>query len=204
MKTNMLTSRVFSKMTLAAALLLTAAVPAQAVSEYLTFTGGNGTPLSITFTTPLSFTITADPEGQNAPCFNIAELGDLFNAGWPSATSTLQYTINGGAAITPDTINSGWAGGGVAGTDVYFYSSSGLTSSLAINDTIVLSAGTVTSNSDVVALAPTDGNFDVFLSQSYGKIISTGTAIPEPSTVAMWLGGAALLGAALYRRRKAA
>lgn len=184
-------------------LLLLGLSSARADLQFLDFSGGNGTPLTITFDTPIVFDVTVAPT-REAPFFVIGGLGDLFQTGQRSITSTASFDINGGTAYGLDTIGSALSFADLSADDVYLYNSSQVGSystAISLGDRIVLRAGTITTAGNFDGDAPTQGFYDVFMLQNDGAKISTGVAIPEPATTALWLGGLGLVGAVIYRRR---
>lgn len=75
--------------------------PSQAATAYLSFTGGNGTPLGITLHTPLYFEVTSPIPGGNFDLnevFGIAfrNVGDLLSS--RSVSGNIAMTVNGSAA----------------------------------------------------------------------------------------------------------
>ena len=85
----------------------------------LSFSGGNGGPLTITLSSSVSFTTTT--RSNNGLVIGIPSLGNLFNPHFPSISSSSLITINGQFQGKPDYINSGYTAGDLAAIDVYFY-----------------------------------------------------------------------------------
>jgi hypothetical protein len=166
----------------------------------LTFSGGSGTPLTMTIAAPITYTITTT--SPVAPFFIFQGVGDLFLTDTPSVTGTVTFSINGGAAQTIDIIGSGVTGGSLAADDVYIFGSSpGVTT----GDTVFLTAGAITTTTNIAAAAPANGAFDTFIVEGGGgdKISTLGSsssAAPEPGTLALLALGTAL--GIVARRRK--
>ena len=165
----------------------------------LTFSGGSGTPLTMTIAAPFTYTITTT--SPVAPFFVFQGVGNPFLATFPSATTTMTFSINGGAAQTIDGINSGVTGGSLAADDVYIY---GLLPGVTIGDTVFLTAGAITTTTNIAAAAPANGAFDTFIVNGSGDKISTlgssSSAAPEPGTLALLALG--MVGGIALRRRK--
>jgi hypothetical protein len=125
----------------------------------LTFSGGNGTPLSITLQQSVSYTITS--ACPSSPIFIFDEAGNPFNFSFPPGISTMTFSINGGTSRPITNANSGFSGDSVTTpNDIYVYGSAPGT---AIGNTVVLSAGTYTTTGNVAAAKPADGSFVTFV-----------------------------------------
>jgi hypothetical protein len=169
----------------AALALLPRAAQAQAS---LTFSGGGGTPLTLTLASPITYTITTATGA--GPLFLFQGVGNIFSS-VPTVTGTITYSKNGGAATSLQNIRSGLALNNVAATDAYMYNNSAL-SSLAIGDTVTLSAGTLTTGSSIVSPAPASGNYSSYIVDGNGVRVSGpgAPAAPEPGTLALLALGA--------------
>lgn len=164
----------------------------------LTFSGGSGTPLTMTIAAPITYTITTT--SPVAPIFAFQGVGNPFLDTLPSVTATMTFSINGGAAQTINGINSGYTGGSLATNDVYIFGSfPGVTT----GDTVFLTAGTITTITNIAAAAPANGAFDTVIVRGNGDKISTlgssSSAAPEPGTLALLALGTAL---GIVARRK--
>jgi hypothetical protein len=166
----------------------------------LTFSGGSGTPLTVNFTSPITYTITTPP-ASFSPIFVFQGVGDVFS-GYPGITTTLTYTINGGAAQTIDYVGSSYTGGDMLANDIYVY---GSLPGVSVGDTVLLSAGALTTTGNIASAAPTNGVYTTFIVQNNatsisGSGISSAAAAPEPASLSLLaLGG---LGMLAKRRHK--
>ncbi len=160
----------------------------------LTWSGGNGSPLSVTLNDPVTFVVgtAATQEG-----FDMVGVGNL-GLGYSSATG-LAYSVNGGSNLfIINTISSsGTSGGDVSANDTYFF---GDFANLVPGDVVTLNAGTLTTALPFAAAPPSNSSVEMFVFDTVGINIGGGTAVPEASTAL--LGGLGLLG--LLRRRRRA
>jgi len=163
----------------------------------VTWSGGNGAPLTLTFSQPIVFNVDVAPGlTAQSPLFVVAGAGDLFGGTFPDA-SGLTYSINGGSDQPISKWNSGLSGGAVVATDTYFF---GVLPGVSIGDVVTLNAGTLTGLLTFAAAPPSQTSADMFLVDSEGTNLSTagGTVVPESSAAV--LGSLSLLG--LLRRRR--
>ena len=175
---------------------------ANAVS--VTFSGGSGTPLSFTLTDPITYLITAS--AATAPFFIFQNTG---NFGSDFVTGNITYTINAGSPQSISQLISGASAGAVTPNDAFLRSAT--FPGVSIGDTVILSAGTVTTNSAVAAAAPPSGMYNTFISDGAGNPIS-GPGISSPvsgvpdslSTLWLCLPLAGMFAAARLRRLAAA
>lgn len=166
-------------------------IPAVQAQANLTFSGGNGAPLTITLLNPVTYTInnsactTTGLPAATGPVFVFDEAGNPFLNSFPSisSTSTIRYSINGGTAQLITTANSGRAAvNDRTEKDIYVF---GNTQSLPINSTVVLSAGTITTSGNVTAAPPANGSFSTFITNNFGTRCSTVSAAPTAATVSV-------------------
>ena len=166
----------------------------------LTFTGGLGTPLALTLNAPVTYVVTTAGGEDSAPLFDFQSVGNLFSSR-PGMNGTITFTVNSGTAQTLTTLNSGIGAGSLAATDAYLY---GEFPGVAVGDTVVLNAGTLTTNGNFAGAPPAGGSYQTFLFDDEGIRLSAGNGIagaaPEPSTWAAVLGGVGVLGIVLHRR----
>lgn len=181
---------------------------AHAQSVNLTFSGGGGTPLVISFTTPITYTIAngvTPNTTNNYPHFVFEDVGNLFGSSTTrSLTSAPTYSRNGGASnLSLATLGSGMLGAGgsnfIVPTDVWVYGPA-LTGNMVSGDTFTLAAGTFTF-ANYTGVVPSNGLYSTFLADTNGLNLGAGSAIPEPSTYAA-IAGAGALGLALWHRRR--
>lgn len=157
----------------------------------LTFSGGNGSPLSITLLQPVVFTINiAGP--QTGPIFVFQGAGNPFAGASFAATGNISYSVNGAGNQALTGFGSGITTGNISPNDIF---ANGALGSLNLGDTIRLNAGTLTTSSNVAAAPPASGSFTTFVANNSGVRISTfGAPVPEPrSSVLLLIGGLGLL-----------
>lgn len=168
-------------------------IPAAQAQANLTFSGGNGAPLSITLLNPVTYTInntactTILLPATTGPLFVFDEAGNPFSNTFQSVTttSTIRFSINGGASQPITTTNSGRPGNDRTTNDIYAF---GNTQSLSINSTIVLSPGTITTTANIAAAPPANGSFPTFITNNFGTRCSTISAAP-PTAATVSVGG---------------
>ena len=175
----------------------------RALAVPITFSGGSGTPLSLSLAAPISYTINAtlDPTlgAAAGPVFIIQNTGNLsFNN--LSFSSSITFSINAGPAQTLSFASSGFSGGVITGNDLFFY---GSVFGLNVGDVVTLTTGTWTTNNNVAAAAPASGSYTTFITDSFGNLISTngisGPTVPE-SLSGLWL-ALPVMGMMAMRRR---
>ena len=174
------------------AALAFAAPAAKAQTANLTFSGGLGTPLVLTLTNPVTYTVTAAYNG--VLIFDLQNLGPT-SLRQMSFNGSIAFSVNGGAASPITNGNSGNSGGSLSVNDGYLYNFS-VQSALVAGDTITLGSGTLTSTTNDANARPADGSYQTFLLGSGTRI----SAAPEPETWAMLAVGGAVL--VLWRVRR--
>ncbi len=165
-------------------------IPAVEAQANLTFSGGNGTPLTITLLNPVTYTInntactTILLPATTGPLFVFDEAGNPFLNNFQSVTntSTIRFSINGGAAQPITMENSGRPGNDRTTNDIYAF---GNVQSLPINSTVVLSAGTITTTANFAAAPPANGSFSTFITNNFGTRCSTVSMAPTAATVSV-------------------
>ena len=173
----------------------TCAPAAQAGNASVTFGGGSGSPLSITLSQPISYTVTAAPSVGGL--FDFKGVGNVFG-GSVIVSGTMTYSVNGGAPVSINVGNTGTSMGAIAPNDLLLFHNP-LPGGVALGDTIVLSAGTVTTAVSVPSAAPASGSYSAILVDPNGLQIGTGTAIPEPASLSLL---AACAGPLVLARRR--
>jgi len=197
----------------ASSLVATNGLRAQTV--FLTFSGGGGTPFVISWTTPITYTLTSSTENSGVNPYFVFQsisgietpvpvdtVGDIPGGG-PTYSST-----GAGAGDGTQTINSFFttnAHGMVGDEDVVFRATSDTTVSyLTMGDVISLTTGHLQTSTNFSGTMPTNGYYNTFITDaSYQPNLGSGSAVPEPSAYAL-IAGAVMLGFATWRRRKQA
>lgn len=176
--------------------------PAHA-QAFLSFSGGNGSPLSFTLAQPVTYFVTTASAAEYAPGFVFNAVGNPFGNSFPVVAGSIVFTINGGAPYAVDTINSGATFGSATPNDIYFFSFDSLPG-VSVGDFVTLTAGTLTTAGSVAGAAPPDGAYTTAVINAYCNPISTaGVTVPEPSTWALLMSGFLLLLGVVGRRRDA-
>jgi hypothetical protein len=182
-----------------AAIALAALAPNANAQANLTFTGGSGTPLTITLLNPVTFNMTGT---TNQVIFVLDSVSTVFN-GTIGVGGNITFTVNGGPTQMLTSLQGDVNANDVTTDDFALFG--GIIPSSAGN-TVVLSAGTLTTNQNFASTAPTSGTFTTFIvNNSAQRVSSNGVAVtaPEPGSIGLALvGGIGLMGA-VVRRRKA-
>ena len=166
----------------------------------LEFSGGSGAPLSITIVEPVMFTVNVSQGVSGSPAFLIEDIGQIFSGfTFDGLSGDVTFTVNSG---TPITMYSFYGGLNAGAPDLNDLLLTGSFSSMAEGDVIILSAGTLTTNSAVAAAVPTDGAYNMYFydMETMMRAGTDGIAVPEPSAAA--LAGLACAALALRRRRR--
>lgn len=163
---------------------------ARAAAVPLTFSGGSGSPLTITLTQPVTYTITTAP--AIGVIFDFKSVGNVFG-GTLTASGTMSYTVNGGAPIAINVGDTGLPTGTIAANDLLLFRNPLPAASLG--DVIVLS-GSVTTAINIPAAAPANGSYSAVLVDPNGAQVGVG--VPEPTALAVLAAG----GVALLARRR--
>jgi len=180
--------------TLAAAFLC-AAAHGQAM---LSFSGGNGTPITLTLAQPINYTITLNTAAGNAPFFLFEGVGNFFPGSFLSVTGSIVFTINAGAPQSINTLNSGFLGGAITPDDIFLF---GGFPAFAAGDLVTLSAGTLTTTNNFAGAPPAGGLFNTVIIGGVIPISTFGTPVPEPGSVTLAV--VAGLGLLVLARRRA-
>ena len=184
-----------------AAAVFTAGASSARAQANLTFSGGNGTPLTLTLGEPVSYVVTADPaDAQEEIVFQ--GLGNFSSSQYDVSyglSGTLDFSIDGGASYPLQELVSNNGVGAIQATDAYVYNYSN--PAITVGDVVVLGAGTLTTSTPFADAPPADGSFGTFIAGGAGDDVSTpGVAVPEPSSWALLGVGAGWLGLTLRRR----
>jgi hypothetical protein len=163
-------------------------IPAVQAQAILTFSGGNGTPLSITLRRSVTYTInnTQCANAGTGPAFLFDEAGNPFSNTFPSFTGTITYSINGGAAQPITKANSGTANNARTTNDIYVF---GNVPGVSNGSTVVLSAGTITTTGNVTAAPPADGRFPTFIVNNFSIQCSANGVSASPTAATVSISG---------------
>ncbi len=181
------------------AVLFCAALGSARAQANLTLSGGSGTPFVLTLNTAVSYVINTAPT-LNAPFFIFQNLGNVVGSQM-GFTGTIVYSVNSGPNVSIASVNSGVAVGNIGANDLYIF---GPSSTVAVGNVITLKAGTQMTVSNAPGTIPPNGNYATFITDGNGVRLSpNGTAVPEPATWSILLGGLSMLGCCLRLRRSA-
>lgn len=161
-------------------------IPVTRGQAALTFSGGNNTPLSISLQQSVLYTITDSDCSTGGPIFVFDEAGNPFSGSGPTVTGTILYSINGGTAQPILVANSGVAASDVTANDIFVY---GNFSGISNGSTVILSAGTITTNGNVAAVPPPNGSFSTFLTSDTGIRCSSNGVPIAPSAASVSISG---------------
>jgi hypothetical protein len=168
-------------------------IPAVQAQANPIFSGGNGKPLSITLTSPITYTIsettcqTSPGFTGTGPLFLFDEAGNPFGGGTlRNFTGNITYSINGGAPQLITIGNSGTSNNSRTTNDIFV---AGIVQSLPLGSTVVLSAGTITTTTDVAAPPPTSGSFTTFIVSNTSVRCSTNGVSVAPTAATVSVSG---------------
>ena len=146
----------------------------------LSFSGGNGAPLTVTLNSPVVFTINPGTPDSSA-FFTFENVGNIMDMMFGTGSGTLSFSINGGGNVFITNGNSGYSSPSVTPDDFYVYDNS-VFPLVQGNDSITLNAGSWTTTANIAAVAPANGNYEAFITNGSGQRIST---VPEPSSIVL-------------------
>lgn len=167
-------------------------IPAAYGQASLTFSGGGGAPLSTTLQSSVTYTVTTSNCSANnlSPIFVFQAVGNPLQS-QRSVTGTITFSISGG---TPQSIvveGSGFATGAVSANDLYLL---GPEPGLSSGSTVVLSAGTVTTNNNVTNAKPANGSFTTFIADGNGVRCSSNGVAMMPTAASVSISGRVVTG----------
>jgi hypothetical protein len=172
--------------------LFLAAYTAAHGAALLTFSGGNGAPLTLTLNRSISYTIISS---GTLHLFDFESVGNVLPAAF-GGTDTITFSVNGGTDEAITAISSDESGGQIAPTDLIL--GGDLSPTVNAGDVVTLNPGTFTTFSAVSAPPPPNGNYSTFICNGTGAAI---TAVPEPSDGTMLVAGA-IIGLFVARPRR--
>lgn len=146
----------------------------------LTFSGGGGTQLVTKLTRSVSYTITntnCATATVTTPFFNLDETGNITPTGaYAAVTGNISFSVNSGTSVAITSEGSGFTGGDTTANDIAL-TGSGPTN-LANGSTVVLSAGTVTTTTNIAVARPANGSYVTYITNGNGvRCSSNGVAI---------------------------
>jgi hypothetical protein len=140
------------------------------------FSGGSGTPLTITLPQSVSYTVVGLPNAAQV-FFVFQGTGNLFT-GAVSASGSLSFTQNAGASNSINDAQQFSNVPVVTLNDLVLDDTS--FPGLHRNDVFLLSAGSVTTTTNIAAAAPPSGLYLTVLTDGHAVQMGVGTAVPEP------------------------
>lgn len=169
---------------IAAFIVLAVYTPAVHGQANLTFSGGNGTPLTTTLQNTLTYTIInnacADPSALG-PFFVFDGAGPNVIGGNRAVTGNITFSINGGNAAAITNIGSGFVNSSLSGDEIYIYGNRPGVSS----GTVVLSPGTITTTTNVASQAPASRSYTTFIINDQGVRCSNVLLVPTAASVSI-------------------
>lgn len=186
----------------------------RAQTVYLSFSGGSGSPFVVTWSSPITYTLTSTTSSSGVnPYFVFQGITNISTAvpvdtvgaipgGGPTYTSTGVGSGDGTQTINSFYTVSPW--GVVAANDLVFRAIADTANTwLTSGDIITLNAGHLQNSTPYSGVMPTSGYYNTFITDAnYQTNLGSGmSAVPEPSTYAA-IAGAAMLGVAVWRRRR--
>jgi hypothetical protein len=174
---------------IAAFIALVIYIPVVHGQANLTFSGGNGSPLTITLQQSVIYTINNSQCAGGGPVFVFDATGNPFQGLFLPVTGTITYSINAGAAQPINSAASGTSANNISSDDIFVF---GAQTGATDGSTIVLNAGTVMTTSSVNGPLPTNGSFTTFITDGNGFLCSTnGVALP-PTAASVSISGRVL------------
>jgi hypothetical protein len=144
----------------------------------LTFSGGNGTPLSITLNQSVTYTINNSNCTASIPYFIFDGVGNIF--GFETLVSgTIAFSINNGTANPIEVANSGIAAGAISADDVFVIGDTSTSS--PSGSTIVLRAGTITTTGNFAGAPPASRSYTTFITNDNADRCTTANGVAAPA-----------------------
>ncbi len=163
----------------------------------LSFSGGLGTPITLTLSQSVAYTITSSTPTLNGPYFVLQNGGNIFAGGFDTGISTITYSINGGPAQSLNSLANNLT---LNPSDLTFL---GTQTGATMGSIVLLNAGTFTTSINIASPPPANGSFNTFVIDNNGSPHSGfGVGVPEPYPTALLASGAMGLFVALRRGRK--
>jgi hypothetical protein len=155
----------------------------------ITFSGGSGTPFSMTLAQPVTYVITT----TSTSAFHFAfQNTDNMLTGGEFIFGTVTVSINGAQvqSFNPGVIGMGGPPGGQVNIGDMVLTPPRVIFSVVPGDVITLSAGTLTTEENIPYEAPANGSYNTFLANDGGRFISSAgiSGFPTPESLStLWL-----------------
>ena len=185
--------------------VLALATPRAHAQASLTFSGGNGTPLTLNLASSVSYTVTATVDTNLAPYFLFKNIPNVPLGYGASGSSTITFRINGGTSQSINTFFSGVSTSGEVGrNDILLL---GQLPGVTVGDIVTLASGTLTTNINAET-RPANGSYETYLvrGNDFTRISANGVAVaaPEAGSASLILGGSvAFLSMVVLRKQRA-
>ena len=169
-----------------------------AVPVQVDFSGANGEQFTVTIPQPITYNVTNNTPNTGI-VFVFRDVGTIFGPTFISGPngngSTIGYTVDGGPFTLVDRVGNRSNVGTLDSDDLLLLANNS-TDAIALDDTIVLSAGTLTSQVSTNSAVPASGLYEAMIVDRQG--LQLGSAVPEPAGLTAL---ALSAGTALLRRR---
>ncbi|HEX8287106.1 MAG TPA: VCBS repeat-containing protein, partial [Pyrinomonadaceae bacterium] len=149
---------------IAAIIVLAIYIPVVHGQANLTFSGANGTPLTITLQQSVTYTIN-NPNCTNGPIFVFDGAGSFPSVGGDQVVSgTMSFSINGGSAQLINKTGSNSSAGVLTPNDIYALRNPLVP--ISNGDVVVLNAGSYTTANNISGPPPANGSFPTFITNA--------------------------------------